>query len=171
MGYRGVDRSGTLPRLGSRVRIPSPAPNFINEVNGFGWSSEAASYFPDPAASLARSLMPTGSPGSWISTWSRPAGPRRSKTISVALDRGERNGRRRPVPLRWWPPGEKLSSARGPIRRRRIAALEALSANRRWPNRAPPHATSPRIRRPPTPSIERRIAEARSVHKDSDGSR
>ena len=24
----------TLPRLGSRVRIPSPAPNFLDEVNG-----------------------------------------------------------------------------------------------------------------------------------------
>jgi hypothetical protein len=38
----------TLPRLGSRVRIPSPAPNFLEEINGLKRSSGAASCFPAP---------------------------------------------------------------------------------------------------------------------------
>ena len=36
----------TLPRLGSRVRIPSPAPNFLREINGLERSFGAVFCFP-----------------------------------------------------------------------------------------------------------------------------
>ena len=38
----------TLPRLGSRVRIPSPAPNFLKEINSLERSFGAVFRFPRP---------------------------------------------------------------------------------------------------------------------------
>ena len=40
--------SATLPRLGSRVRIPSPAPNFLKEINDFERSFGPVCRFPAP---------------------------------------------------------------------------------------------------------------------------
>jgi DNA-binding transcriptional ArsR family regulator len=68
----------------------------------------------------------------------------------IALARDERDARPRPVRLT----GERRSSERGPIGRRRVAGSAGFSANRRWPNCARPCATSPRIRTSPAPSIE-----------------
>ena len=45
-GYPVADPSGTLPRLGSRVQIPSPAPGFLREIKALERSFGASFCFP-----------------------------------------------------------------------------------------------------------------------------
>jgi hypothetical protein len=44
----------TLPRLGSRVRIPSPAPNFLKETNCLEWPCGPFSASPPPTPKLGK---------------------------------------------------------------------------------------------------------------------
>jgi hypothetical protein len=53
-------RSATLPRLGSRVRIPSPAPDLLKEIRCLKWPSKAISCFPAPSSKTGE--------GSWLSS-------------------------------------------------------------------------------------------------------
>jgi len=52
VGYPRIRLSATLPRLGSRVRIPSPAPGFLKEIKKLEDALRGVFCFPDIGAKI-----------------------------------------------------------------------------------------------------------------------